>query len=85
MKQCNKCAWRYYNYINPYCECARRILHDFDMAIEIFSKYKKLDCLHFIPKNTKEITVTIVEGKDNFYELIDRYKQGAKHGERNIR
>jgi len=81
MKQCSKCAWKYYNYTNPICEYARRILHDFKAANEIFSKYKNLDCLHFIPKNTKQITVTVVEGKDNFYELIERYKTNGGENE----
>jgi len=81
MKQCGKCAWKYYNYTKPICERARQILHDFEAANEIFSKYKNLDCQHFIPKNTKQVTITVVGGKDYFFDLIDKYKANGGENE----
>ena len=69
----------------PYCERARRILWDFDMAGELYAKYKKLDCLYFIPKSIRKsdkitVTETIIKKgeRDYFTEIIERYKESGK-------
>jgi len=77
MKQCPKCVWRAYCYTEPICENARRILHDTDIANEIFKGYKNLDCLNFIDRGQTETSYTTVdEGQvDNFQDLIDEYQK----------
>jgi len=77
MKQCPKCLWRAYCYTEPICDKARQILHDTDIANEIYIKYKEYDCLYFINRRQKGTTYTTVkEGEvDYFQKLIDEYKK----------
>jgi len=76
MKQCPKCVWRTYCYTEPMCDKARQILHDTDIANEIYKKYKNLDCLYFIDRRQTETTyTTIKEGEiDHFQFLIKQYQ-----------
>jgi hypothetical protein len=77
MKQCPKCMWKSYCYTKPICDKARQILYDTDIANEIYTKYKKYECLYFINRKQTETTyTTIKEGEtDYFQELINKYKE----------
>jgi len=77
MKQCPKCAWRAYNYTEPICDRVRQILHNTDIANEIFEHYKDKSCLYFINRKQKGTTYTTIEEGQNSYfdDLINEYKE----------
>jgi hypothetical protein len=75
MKQCPKCLWKRYCYTDPICDKARQMLHNTDIANEIFKRYKKLDCLYFIDRKEKETTYTTIEAGqvNHFQDLMNKY------------